>query len=208
LNSNDTYALVSRGNAWLKKGNPVKAIADYTEAIWLDPKSPDGYYNRAIAWAKQGELDHAIEDYSEAIRLDPSDAGSYSGRASIWIRKKLFEKAIQDYTEAVRIDPNRADIFDYLAWMQATCPDSRCRDGIKAIKNATASCELSDWKNPGFLQTLAAAYAEARDFEKAIEWQKKAIELAPNESTKDDYKTRLALYRENRPYREIPGQEK
>jgi serine/threonine-protein kinase len=62
------------------------------------------------------------------------------------------------------------------------------------VKNATKACELSDWKNYEHLCTLAAACAEAGDFENAVKWQQKAIELA-REETKDDYGARRDLYK-------------
>ena len=64
-------AFNNRGNAWSDKNEYDKAIADYNEAIRLDPKFAFGFYNRGNAWNDKGELDKAIADYTEAIRLDP-----------------------------------------------------------------------------------------------------------------------------------------
>ena len=70
-------------------------------------------------------------------------------------------------------------------------------------KDATKACELTDWKNEGWIDTLAAAYAESGDFTNAIKWQQKATELASAEE-KADYHSRLALYKSGEPYREEP----
>jgi serine/threonine-protein kinase len=87
--------------------------------------------------------------------------------------------------------------------------DSQLRDGGQAVTDATRACELTDWKNAFALAGLAAAYAEAGQFEDAVRWQTKAIERLPepSEEIKADYVARLKLYSAGKPYREItpPG---
>ena len=61
-----------------------KAIADYTEAIRLDPKYARAYNNRGDAWYGKKEYDKAIADYTEAIRLDPEIAEAYNNRGNAW----------------------------------------------------------------------------------------------------------------------------
>ena len=56
--------------------------------------------------------------------------------------------------------------------------------------------------------TLAAAYAEAGNFAKAIEFEEKALSLPGSEAYKDDFKRRLELYRSGKPYRENPSEKK
>ena len=55
----------------------------------------------------------------------------------------------------------------------ATCPDDKYRDGKKAVENASKAYQLDDGKHWHCLGTLAAAYAESGDFEKAKEWEAK-----------------------------------
>jgi hypothetical protein len=52
--------------------------------------------------------------------------------------------------------------------------------------------------------SLAAVYAESGDFEKAKEWQAKAVEMTPDEKNKQDGRARLELYKQGKPYREEP----
>ena len=57
-----------------------RAIADYTEAIRLDPKYANAYSNRGVAYSDKGDKDRAIADFTEAIRLDPKYADAYNNR--------------------------------------------------------------------------------------------------------------------------------
>ena len=77
-----------------------KAIADYDEAIRLNPKLADAYFNRGIAYAEKGEHDKAIADYTEAIRLNPSYAEAYCHRARCYGVKGDFDKALADFRKA------------------------------------------------------------------------------------------------------------
>jgi len=68
--------------------------------------------------------------------------------------------------------------------------------------SATKACELSAWKVPYMIGTLSAACAEAGDFDAAVKWQSKAIELSTDAKEKEDYRSQLKLYQEKKPYRE------
>jgi hypothetical protein len=61
---------------------------------------------------------------------------------------------------------------------------------------------LSEWKEPQYLDTLAAAYAEAGDFEKAVEYQEKTNGLFTDAMDRSKGEERLKLYKDTKPYRE------
>ncbi|MGH7194615.1 MAG: hypothetical protein ACREJM_13945, partial [Candidatus Saccharimonadales bacterium] len=95
----------------------------------------------------------------------------------------------------------QATTLNNAAWRMATSPDERYLNGERAVELATEACELTEWKRAADIDTLAAAYAEAGDFEEAIRWQMKAVELSVEQSMKKEAQARLELYREHRPYR-------
>src|SRR5262249_53959382 len=136
------------------------AIEDLDEAIRLDPRFADAYYQRGHVWMAKRDYDKAIRDYTEAIRLDSQDAIYYSSRGYAWASKKDFDKAIQDYTEAIRLAPQHSFAYSDLAWLLATCPEGKVRDGGRAIQLATRACELTGWQCGRELEVRAAAYAE------------------------------------------------
>ena len=53
-----------------------KAIADFNEAVRLNPRDPFAYTSRGMAWQNQKDYDKAIADFNEAIRLEPRDASN------------------------------------------------------------------------------------------------------------------------------------
>jgi tetratricopeptide (TPR) repeat protein len=93
-----------------------------------------------------------------------------------------------------------------IAWILATNADPKVRDGKRAIELATKSCELSGWKDGNPIDTLAAAYAEAGDFQHAIEFENRAIALMQDdEDWIEDARSRLKLYEEHQAYRDSSG---
>lgn len=163
------------------------------------------YHNRSLAWSNKKEYDRAIADSSEAIRLDPKSAAAYNNRGYAQRKKKEYEIAIVDYSEAIRLDPKLAIAYCNRAWLWATCPVEAIRDGKRAVESATRACELSGWKEAYDLGTLAAAHAEAGDFDAAVRWQTKMLEILPKDDKEYEAShARLKLYQDKKPYRDEP----
>jgi len=93
----------NRGINHAHNGNYDSAIADYTEAIRLDPKYADAYGNRGNAYREKHELDRALADYDEALRQRPGPIDFFN-RGNAYYGKKDYDHAIADYTEAIRLD--------------------------------------------------------------------------------------------------------
>jgi tetratricopeptide (TPR) repeat protein len=181
-----------------------QAIADFDQAIRFDPKFAVALNNRGVAREQSGDLAGAEKDFTAAIKLDPKLADPYANRGNAFRGRGQYEQAIADFEKAVRLDPRNAAAHNNLAWLRATCPDEKYRDGKAAVEAAKQACELADWKNPDWLDTLAAAYAEAGDFEEAVKTQTLAIEQAPD-AQRPDLQARLALYKEQKPFRDAPA---
>ncbi len=205
LDPNDAKAYSNRGTAYDIKGEHDRAIADYTENIRLDPKDAKAYYNRGLAYQNKKDYESAIAEYTEAIRLDPKLIWSYTNRGNAYLHKNDYDRVIADYSEAIRIDPNYANGYRSLAWLLATARDERMRNGKKAVEYARTACELTGWKKPDILETLAAACAEARDFKEAVKWQKKALESADyDERYREFGRFCLKLYEAGKTFRDEP----
>ncbi|MFW6114235.1 MAG: hypothetical protein ACOC7K_00675, partial [bacterium] len=92
-------------------------------------------------------------------------------------------------------------VLNNFAWVLATSPDDKLRDGSRALELARQACELTDYKEAHILSTLASAHAELGDFEKAVKWAKKACELG-DESVQEQLKQELESYKNREPWRE------
>ncbi len=145
-----------------------------------------------------------LADCSVAIGLDPGQADAYIDRGNAWWTRKDYDRALADYSAAIRLDPGQADAYNNRAWVWATCPDAKHRDGKLAVASATRACELSGWKEADHIGTLAAASAEAGDFDAAVKWQSRANELYADAGDVKKGAERLRLYREKSPYRQTP----
>jgi tetratricopeptide (TPR) repeat protein len=199
--NNDVW-FAFRGWARLKSGKPEEALKDYGEAIRLKPEAPHWFSNRGLIHLELKKVDEAITDFTASIDLAPDNDLAYRNRALAYTRKKDFAAAATDYAKAAELNPESAVAQNGLAWLLCTAPDDKVRDGKRVVEAAKKACELTDHKNGGYLDTLAAAYAELGEFDKAVEWQEKALKAGdiPIKDL-DAARKRLELFRKNMPYR-------
>ncbi len=87
---------------------PDRAIAEFNEAIKLDPKNAVAYYDRGVAYGHMGEYDKEITDCTEAIRLDPKLAVAYCSRGAAYHAETRYDSALADYNEAIKLNPKLA----------------------------------------------------------------------------------------------------
>ena len=101
---------LDRGITLASQGEFGSAIADFTEAIRLDPNNAAAYFNRALAYAHKGDYDRAIADYSQALAVAPLDPDKevfvYNKRGVAYHRKADYARARTDYTRVLQLDPN------------------------------------------------------------------------------------------------------
>jgi tetratricopeptide (TPR) repeat protein len=105
---NLAIAFYDRGVAFESKKDHDRAIADYNQALELNPGYAIAYVARGNAWSNKGDLDRALADYDKAIGLDPKAEAPYNNRARVWRGKGDLDQAIADLTIAIRLDPTDA----------------------------------------------------------------------------------------------------
>ena len=159
---------------------------------------------------REASKQHAARNYARAIALytqalemrpDPTNAALlYMNRGSANSYARNHAAALADYDRARQLRPNEPLPYNNAAWLRATSPQAEVRNGSLAVQQATRACEMAKWKNPYSIDTLAAAHAEAGDFKRAVELQKRAISLAPL-ADRSDMQRRLRLFEQGSPYR-------
>jgi len=115
---------------------------------------------------------------------------------------------LSELREAIRLRPNDLMLLNETAWLLATCPDDRVRNGSEAVDLAGRAVQLTGAQEPLVLGTLAAAYAEASRFDEAVEAARDAVELAVRQKKRElaeSLRAKLALYQSKKPYRMPAG---
>ena len=180
-----------KGDAAFKKGDLDLAIANYTEAIRLDPKDAITLQRRGWGYWKKGDWEKAVADYSEIIRLDPKDAKAYCFRGLVYSGKGDLDKAIADYSDAIRLNPNDGELY----CSRGAAYGEKGEDE-KAIADSTEAIRL-DPKNAKAFSNRGSSFAKMNDLDKAIADQSEAIRLDPKAAVTYFYRANTYLLKED-----------
>ena len=197
-------AQVALAKLLLKQNRTADALTHFDKANALQPENPEILFSRGIALSALGKTEQAIDDFTQVVLLAPHFVPVFHRRGANYEKLGKFDRAEEDFNQAITLNPKDAQGYNNLAWLQATCFDPAFRDGKKALANAKKAMTLFSNDNFFVLDTMAAAYAEAGQYKKAVEWQLKAIQRAP-ENAREPLTDRLKIYRSDKPYRAPTG---
>jgi tetratricopeptide (TPR) repeat protein len=206
LNPKLFQAYCNRALNFLNAGDLDRALADLNESIRLNPKFAEAYSRRSVVLMRLKRQDDALADVDTAVTLMPDNPEAYFFRGRLRFARNEYSQARADFERVLeRTRDPQSRVLNAVAWFFATCPDESARDGKKSVLLATKACELTQWKNASLLDTLAAAYAEAGDFDQAIKWQSETLKLYDDAGdSRSEMQKRLALYKQHKAYREGP----
>ena len=180
-----------------------EAIYHYSETVRIAPRYVRALNGLGIAFCKSGRIDEGIYYYKRALEINPRLTEVHLNLASALIVKGARAEAAEHFEEALRLEPDWVEPMNGLAWFLATSGKTITHNLDKAVRLAQRACELTNYRKPELLDTLAAAYAATGDFGKAIETAEKALELCQSseqESLKEEIKNRLVLFEAGKPY--------
>jgi tetratricopeptide (TPR) repeat protein len=185
-------------------GRADLAAKDIEEAVRCFPQEIE-YWRVAYASYQERDLDGAVGNMECAIRINPSKAQLFVARAFYHHAMGNYANAISDDMEALKLDEHHPQAHNGLAWILATCPEDRFRDGPKALKHALRAVALGKGESLAYIGTLAAAFAEVGNFVEAVRWAKVFLESNPPQANIELAQHRLQLYESGKPYREEKG---
>lgn len=202
LDPDDALAHALRADTLEMTGQPDAALEVAATAIRLDRKLALPHDIRGRAWLRKKEHEKAVWEFEEAERIEPKDFGEILASAYAFRRRHEYELALAEFRETAERFPRTADPQNSLAWFLATCPEARVRNGPEAVNRATLACELTQWKEPGYLDTLAAAYAECGDFDQAMKFVNEAVaKLSPAAENRQEIEEHVACFQQKKPWR-------
>ena len=199
----DVDAHYNLGVALGKQGKQAEAEAHYRAVLRVDGAHAEAANNLGVALLLQNKGGEAIEYFERAVRLDPSDAQARRNLAMALSGEKRTKEAVEVLQEGLAREPKNPELANYLAWLRASSADAEWRNGAEAVRWAEAACAETGNNNPHYLDTLAAAYAEAGRFDDAVRTARRSVELAAADpAAAAEFRQRLALYESGKPYRQ------
>jgi tetratricopeptide (TPR) repeat protein len=202
LNPHYSDAHSNLGTLLAREGKLDEAIEHFRLAVADRPDHAKAHYNLGLALEMRGKLTEAIDAYRAAAKANPAYAEAQYAWGVALTRTGNTSEALTRFTEASRLRPDWLAPLNAAAWILATHPDAAIRRPENAIRMAEQAAKLSSHRNPGVLDTLAAAYACSGDYEQAIRTAQDALALVeqpPASPLAVQIQGHLHLYRRGQP---------
>lgn len=182
-----------------------EAAVQLEACLRINPQSVDTTRKLAMLRMAQGDHVAAIPWFKRVLAAQPNDLTCRYNLANSYRIEGQLDQAIKEYQQTLKLQPNMIFAANNLAWIRATHPNEAHRDGAEAVRLASHVCKLTRNSEPTLLDTLACAYAEAGEFDRAVETVQRAISIyeARNASEKAvQLKKKLELFREQLAFRD------
>lgn len=205
-NPNNVNARLGYAYALLKQNKVQDAAEQYEAALQVEPDNAKAHYGLADTLLKLNRLGDALSHYVQALQIKPDIAGAHYQLGTAMLSAKQDPAVAMKYLEtAVHYAPDWTDALNTLSWALATHPDAKIRNGNEAVTLATRAVSVTRGNDPGLLDTLAAAYAEARKFSNAVYAEQRAIQTATNSKQTNslpEFELHLKSFQTQKPWRE------
>lgn len=200
-------ALLMKARALDQLDRTDEAVALLEKLISTNPDRTDLQMQLAAFYTDKQMADEAITALTRVIELEEDNGLAWRLRGDMHLYAGKHNKAVTDFAKALELDPSDSGVLNNYAWTLATSPYPNIRDGEKAIELASRACELSEYGAPHILSTLAAAHAEAGQFEEAVKRAEEAVSKAEDLGILEGYdgqlQAELNSYKSGQPWREL-----
>lgn len=202
LRPDSAYAENSLAQALRSQGKLDEAIEHYRRALVIEPNYAHAHNNLGTALQSLGRFDEAITHYAQATRIKPDDAVPERNWGKALMAQNLVPRALAHFRQALTLMPEWPALLVDLAWILAAHQSQGIRAPAEAVVLAERAARLTEFRDPRILDVLAAAYASASQFEKAVSTARTALTLTRGDRSAADIRARLSLYEARKPYRE------
>jgi tetratricopeptide (TPR) repeat protein len=218
------------GEALDAQQKPDDAMLEFERALALDPGFAPALYHLGNALQRAGRTEAAIASWRKALALDPGYADAHLRLARALSQRGADSEALEHWRAGLGLRPNDYRALREAAWVLATSPDARVRNGPEALSLAVRALQLArsargvtrragetrsgppattlSEDEAAALDTLAAAYAECGRFSDAVLTARRALDSARQALDSGSYagtdaiKDRIRLYERQSPFRQ------
>jgi tetratricopeptide (TPR) repeat protein len=190
------------GSVLSAQGKFEEAIKHFRQALQIKPNFAEVHYNLGLALKSQGKPDEAIKHFRQALQVKPDLAEAHNNLGLALTMTGKLDEAIGHFREAVRLKPDYLAPLNRMARILAMHPEPKLRDPSQAIELAKRAAELTGYKDATILETLAAAYAAAGQFDQAVKTAEAALSLATAaqaDELANHIRKQIQLYRQAKP---------
>jgi len=192
------------GMAYAARSRLEEGSVEFRKALELDPKLGVAHTNLGVLERKRGRYAEAVQHFEAALGLDARDVQSLEELADTYVERGDAARAKDALERLLSLSPDDPGAQSRMAWVLATAPDERLRDGPRAVALARSAVERTGARDARALDALGAALAETGEFRAAAEAASLASALIdPSDRTRmDGVRERKRLYESSRPYRD------
>jgi tetratricopeptide (TPR) repeat protein len=191
----------------IQAGKIDRAKEQLKIAQGLHPDEKVRYLMLARMAKKTGDVQSAVRYFRKALSIDPHDAITQLELGELLLELRKWDEALRHFQSSLNASPNDLDLIERYAWILAACPDGKIRNGKRALESAN---RLSLMRKRTVEQdircgmTLAVAYGEMKQFDRAIEVANKHLDKAKTLRQKEyarKLSSLLQLLQSRKPYR-------
>ncbi len=197
----NTSALFNLGSLLLKQGDVAGALEQFKQAALYAPKDAGIRLHLADALRLSGQENDALLHYRQAAELEPPGEMARFREAQILAEQDRYAEARDRLAKGYELAPRSSLLALTLARLLASAPDPAVRDGERALEILLTAPIRRSLRS---YETLAMAYAETGQCEKAVDYQSQALEAAIDQDqteVADALRKTLEHYERDRPCR-------
>ncbi len=187
------------------QGKFAEAVTNLDAVIKVQTNSTEAYYFLGNALMSQNKTNELMARFTKALGAQPKLAEAHYFVGIVLQQQGRTAEGVEHWQQALALRPDWVELLNNYAWLLASNPDARFRNGAEAVRLASHAAELTHNQDAVPLDTLAGGYAELGKFPEAVGAAQKAYDLAVKSGDKQltaDIQKRLELYKSGKPSRE------